>query len=315
MREVNSIYAINVRNNVSQIQNLLNLAIIFMVIAGFTYLMFYTGAISDKIFMELGKPYLEPLAKFLNPNDASVGIYKATAFKLFLSILPVFFVQYLISKVEECLINQHNYKEEKKRQKEYLEELKSFEARYDSIKTYTICLSLDYESEKEITKKNREVLNDVIFSKISNSLASIDMTLKVALDNDALIVVSNSFENYDMTYDAILEDLSSVKEVIEKKYSYKLVPSITTDAFSDTEKGTSKFNSSNIRKQHFEIQSFNFKNRALTTATFAKKYKHLQHKKYAGIPIGEYVYFKDDKTKTYELNIIHKNLSKTLTQV
>ena len=52
-----------------------------------------------------------------------------------------------------------------------------------------------------------------------------------------------------------------------------------------------------------------------TTATFAKKYKHLKHDKYAGIPIGEYVYFDDDKTGTYELNVIHKNLEKTLAQV
>lgn len=315
MREINTMYAINVRNNVSQIQNFLNLAILFMVIAGFTYLTFYTVAMSDKFILESGAPFLEPLAKLLHPNDMSVGIYKLTAFKLFASVIPVFLVQYLITRVEESLISQHNLKREKQRQKEYLEELRNFEGRFDSIKTYTICLSLDYESENEISPKNRKVLNDVIFSKISNSLASIDLRLKIAMKEDVLIVVSDGFENYDAVYDEILSDLSSVKEVIEKKYSYKLTPSITTDAFSETDKGTSRFNSASIRKQHYEIQSFNFKNRALTTATFANKYRHLNQNKYAGIPIGEYVYFKDDKTRTYELNVIHKNLSKTLTQV
>ena len=71
-------------------------------------------------------------------------------------------------------------------------------------------------------------------------------------------------------------------------------------------------NDVSIRKQHFEIQSFNFKNRALSTATFSNKYKHLKHNKYAGIPIGEYAYFTDDKMGTYELNVVYKNLAKAI---
>ena len=114
MKNINTIYAINLRNNVSQIQGLLNLAIILAVIAGFMYLTFYTVAMSDKYILETGAPFLEPLAKFLNPNNTAVEIYKLTAFKLFISIVPIFLIQYIISQIEDNLLDQYNFKEEKK---------------------------------------------------------------------------------------------------------------------------------------------------------------------------------------------------------
>ena len=70
-----------------------------------------------------------------------------------------------------------------------------------------------------------------------------------------------------------------------------------------------------VKNMHREIQSFNFKNRATSTAIFYKKYKHLNKEKYAGVPIGEYAYFDDSKSKTYELNIVCKNLSQKIAAI
>ena len=103
----------------------------------------------------------------------------------------------------------------------------------------------------------------------------------------------------------ILLQLSKTKRLIESRYGFKLMPSMTTDAGSEK-------NYTAIQNEHFEIQSFNFKNRAIVSGVFSNKYKHLKHKKYAGIPIGEYAYFGGGKTKTFELNVVHKDLTKIL---
>ena len=127
--------------------------------------------------------------------------------------------------------------------------------------------------------------------------------------NDVLIITSEKFSKYDLIYESMLKMLSKIKPVVESKYNLEFIPSMTTDAFCED------VEMSNIKKQHYEIQSFNFKNRACSTAMFVKKYKHLKHKKYAGIPIGEYAYFDNNNTDTYELNIIHKNLNYTLSKM
>ena len=78
---------------------------------------------------------------------------------------------------------------------------------------------------------------------------------------------------------------------------------MTTDAHN------TKTSAIQIEKRHFGIQNCISNNRNCTTEMFAKKYKYLNKRKYAGIPIGEYI---SNNKETYELNIIHKNLSQTL---
>jgi len=298
-------YTIGVRDKFSQIRKLTTMSVVLMGFMSFGYFFFWLGSISDEIFYEYGRQIFEPLAMLLNLGDTSIGIYLNTSLILLGAIIPILIGQYFMDKMEEALIKSHNIKQEKKRQKEQKEEYKSYMSRFDSIKTYSICLSIDYESEKEISHQSKTLMNKAIYSKIATILNKIEPYSKT-MQNDVLIFTSHNFSNYDYVYDCILNGLSQIKNGIEKKYKYKLIPSITTDAFS------SNPIDANIRKQHFEIQSFNFKNRALSTATFANKYKHLRHKKYAGIPIGEYAYFGNEKMGTYELNVIHKNLAQTL---
>jgi hypothetical protein len=171
---------------------------------------------------------------------------------------------------------------------------------------YSICLSIDYEGDKITSVQAKKALNQGIYLKIAEILKTIEPSGNVTHD-DVLIFRAQNFSKYDRVYDSILNGLSKIKNVLEKKYGCKIIPSITTDAYSGI------LTQSNIKRRHFEIQSFNFKNRSLSTATFVNKYKHLKHEKYVGVPIGEYAYFGNEKMGTYELNVIHKNLSKLLT--
>lgn len=300
-------YDLKVRDNFATIQKFTGFAMLLMAIMSLGYFVFWLGAISDEIFFEYGRPYFEPLAKLLNLGAEDSGIYLNTCLYLLVAMLPTFFIQVLFNKLQEALLQSNALKQEKKRQKEQKEEYENYMSRFDYIKTYSICLSIDYEGKKQVGAQNKQSLNKAIYTNLATSLYKLEPTAKIT-QNDVFIFTSSIFAKYDLIYDTILNSLSHFKNVLEKKYSFKLIPSITTDAFSSNLE-------TNIRKQHYEIQSFNFKNRALTTATFANKYKHLKHEKYAGIPIGEYAYFGNEKMGTYELNIINKNLDKTLSQM
>lgn len=301
---------VRIRESFSKFQKFAGFSIAAMCILSLGYFVFWLGAISDEIFFEYGRPYFEPLASFLNLGSTTTDIYLNTCIYLLFAIVPVLFAQYIANKLEEALLNEHKAKLEKRMLKEREEERKSYLARFDSIQTYSICLSLDYESKKDkkpISAHNKEILNKIIYSKISDLLHKIEKNSSINI-NDVLVFTSHDFSNYDFIYDSILSGLSQIKKIIEAKYNCNLIPSMTTDAYSD------ELTTTKIRKQHYEIQSFNFKNRALTTATFANKYKHLKHNKYAGIPIGEYAYFGNGIMGTYELNVIHKNLALALNQ-
>lgn len=301
-------YSLEVKDKFAKIQKFTSLAIVLMGLISFGYFVYWIGALSDEVFMEYGRKFFEPLALLLNPNSGGIEIYLNTCLKMFFGIIPVLFAQYLLNKTEEALLKEHALKEEKKRLKEQKEAHENYMARFDSIQTYSICLSIDYEGKSEVSPQNKVTLNSAIYKKLALALKNIENNAKIT-QNDVLIFTSSDFSRYDTVYDALLGELSHIKAGIEKNYNLKMIPSLTTDAFSSNQENV------DIKKQHFEIQSFNFKNRALTTAMFANKYKHLHHKKYAGIPIGEYAYFTNKKMETYELNVIYKNLNKTLAEI
>ena len=203
------------------------------------------------------------------------------------------------------MVKANRLKEQAKQIKEAKKAYENSLKQYDIIKCYSICLSVDYSSKSNISLQAKEELNKKVYDKIKNLLlnSSKDITIK---GKDVLIISSENFDNYDCVYSNLLQILAKVKTVVESKHNLKFIPSLTTDAYYNMIEAES------IKRKHFEIQSFNFKNRALTSALFTKKYKHLNHNKYAGIPIGEYAYFDNNKMGTYELNVVFKNLGQTL---
>ena len=298
-------YSLNVKDGFSSFRKFIAVSMLACVVSSVGYFVFWLGAISDEVFFEYGRPFFEPLASFLNFGKTSIDIYLNTSFILFCLLFPACVLNFICNKTQEALIEKHELSNEKKRQKELIQAHKDYMARFDSIKTYSICLSLDYQSKKEMSIQSKATLNRAIFSKISSILKAIDSSCKI-FANDVLIVTSNDFSNYDKIHDGILNSLAVIKKAIEPKYKCLLVPSFTTDAHSDD------FNDNTVKNQHYKIQTFNFKNRALSTAKFSNKYKHLNKNKYTGVPIGEYAYFDKQKTDTYELNVIHKDLVKIL---
>ena len=307
MRENYNSYNVELQEKFKNLQSFVNSIGIISGITGFIYLLFWIGAVNDDFILQQGKMIFDPLASLFFANDTSIDVYKSTGIALICAMFPIPIVNYILDKIKDELIKQNNSKNEKIYQKQQKEAEIKYATRYDGIRMYSICLSLDYESETGVKNENKTKLNNVIYSKIKTTLKLKEPQSFISL-SDVLIFSSDNFKNYDTIYDTILKELSQIKQNIEKNYNFKLIASMTTDAYD------SNFKLNNIRQNHFEIQSFNFKNRAVSSATFANKYKHLNRNKYAGIPIGEYAYFRDGSTETYELNVIHKNLNRTLSQ-
>lgn len=308
MINTDNLYVIETKSFTGKIKNAITSLMFLVGTMSFLYLLFWSGMVIDTTVIGQGEFMFKPLAQFLNPTATTIEMYKTTSLYLFLGIIPLFVAHYLVDKLEESIIENLTRKQQAKKKKEamqaYLDSLKQ----YEMIKTYSICASIDYSAKEEIPTNVKAKLNSGIYEKIKNSILKIEPSVQITTNN-VLIITSNNFDKFDLVYESILKILSKIKPIIEAKYGYNFIPSMTTDAFYE------KAELNNIQKQHFEIQSFNFKNRACSTATFSKKYTYLKHKKYAGIPIGEYAYFGNNKVDTYELNIIHKNLNNTLSKM
>ena len=297
-----------IREGFQKVYKITNILVVLLSILSIVYFLFWIGVTNDSYCLELGKSVFEPLAKFLNNGAEDIGIYLSTSKVCIFSALSILAIRIILSGEEKKSLEDYLQKEEALRIKEKLDILKTCTNTYDSTKAYSICLSIDYESENFVSPERKAKLNSLINEKIAKSLFLIEPKSYISAKK-VLVFAASNFMNYDKIYDAILKELSLAKKVMKSKYDIKIIPSITTDAF------TTSYSISEIKKQHFEIKTFNFKNRSLTTSAFSDKYKYLKQNKYAGIPIGEYVYFGNKKTGTYELNIVHKNLEKTLSQI
>lgn len=271
--------------------------ILLCMLIGFVYSSFWFLAMSSDGILKYTEHIFLPFAQFLNPNITGLDVYLRTSLYLFGAIIPLWLLSIILEKIEEMLINFVNKSIELNEQRLAIENQKKILKQYDEISSFSICLSLDYKinNQKQITSK-------VVYEKIASVFPDLNANI-----NKTLIFSSNNFKKFDEIYEKLLKVLSKIKKRIETKHATEVIFSITTDAYR-----TKQLDFETIEKEHFEILSFNFKNKASTSALFLKKYKFVNENKYGGIPIGAYNSLDMNNDKTYELNIVDKNLSKTL---
>jgi len=275
-----------------------------LVILAIAYFAFWVVAMSDQIVLSYTEQYFAPLANFLSPEGTTIDIYRQAGIKLLLLCIPCFIAFGIIDFFESIAVNFHLNAEEYSAKARQKKEHDAWNRRYDAINQYSICLSLDYESQKNLSGEAKATLTKIAFNKIKTDLRRSNRDITI-ITGKALIISSKNFEGYDSVYSNLLKSLAEIKRKYENAYKLNLIPSTTTEAYNAKE-------DAKIEENHFKIRSCNFKNRACATNDFAKKYTHLKHVKYAGIPIGDFVIFENNVPKTYELNIIYKNLSDSL---
>ena len=306
MMHTNNLFAVEIKAKAKTFRKIITYSIFMLVFLSFVYMVYWIGVMSDDMILDYSGYLFNPLAKFLFPFDDSLYIYRNTSVLLFCLVFPMMALYYVVDKIECRLLKENNdYFENLEKSKQKEEERKRLRE-FDIIKSYSICLSLNYKNSniKDETKKH---LNNTVFSKLKETLQVISKSISISI-NDVMVIYSSNFEGYDKIYSTLLKSLSKIQKILNDKYNIELIPSLTTDAYQNDD----MINLSKIKKQHFEIQSFKMQNRALTSALFRKKYQHLNHNKYAGIPIGEYMTMNRNSNNSYELNVVFKNLSKTL---
>ena len=80
-------YETGLEEDVQKVKKALNVFALISAIIGFGYLVFWSGAINDSYFMELGEGIFKPIANMLYPFDNSVDVYRNTGFTLIFAIL------------------------------------------------------------------------------------------------------------------------------------------------------------------------------------------------------------------------------------
>ncbi len=302
----NNLFAVEIKAKAKTFRKIITYSIFMLVFLSFVYMVYWIGVMSDDMILDYSGYLFNPLAKFLFPFDDSLYIYRNTSVLLFCLVFPMMALYYVVDKIECRLLKENNdYFENLEKSKQKEEERKRLRE-FDIIKSYSICLSLNYKNSniKDETKKH---LNNTVFSKLKETLQVISKSISISI-NDVMVIYSSNFEGYDKIYSTLLKSLSKIQKILNDKYNIELIPSLTTDAYQNDD----MINLSKIKKQHFEIQSFKMQNRALTSALFRKKYQHLNHNKFAGIPIGEYITTEKNSNNSYELNVVYKDLIKTL---
>lgn len=300
-------YVFDTRLKFKKAKNLINLLMGLSVLASIVYLVYWVFIVSDKIVFEYTVNYFSPLANFLFPNGSGFDIYINTSYALFAFVLPLFLLSVILDKTEDKLLKEHEKLLEIKKKKLMVQKKVNHQRQYDDIKQYSICLSADYKPDI-IDKEIKNKLNHKVFSYFEKHLLKSGYKTNIYL-KDVFIITSQDFDGYDEVYDTLIKYLAKIKKFINEKYSLILIPTITVDAFSNN------IDIETIEKNHFDIENCNFQNRACSTSMFQKKYKHINKNKYAGVPIGEYALFENDNTKTYELNMICKNLTSALAKL
>ena len=163
MLHTTNVRVIEIRDTFRKVRKLVNFSIIILAALSFIYLVYWTAVMSDDMVLDYTANYFNPLAQFFFPSETSVDIYRSTGIALALLILPFGFLYYIADKIEAALIKKENKIQEvlenNRKKQEHINSL----MQYEVINSYSICLSLDYESKKIITEETKTVLNNIVF--------------------------------------------------------------------------------------------------------------------------------------------------------
>lgn len=298
---------VQIKSYCQKLRKVVNVIIFLLIALGLAYLMYWQLMTNDdwQTFEET-KTYFYPLASVFFPEDPTNDVYRNTAFCLFACTIPVALLYIIIDIIKDFLIKSYFHIKDIQDKKEMEKEKANELLQYEVIKHISLCLSLGWETENNLTEDAKNKLNIGIYNKIKNTLSKANMKKDIKI-NKALVVKFDSFKNFDNFFNVFLNILASIKKQIEKSGNIEMIPTITVDAYVEDE------SFENIEKRHFKITSFNLVNKAISSTMFVKKYKFLNLKKYAGYSIGDYADFTDGDV--IELHVIHDDLNDVLCAV
>jgi hypothetical protein len=307
MFESTDSFTITVKRKIKSFKSFLNLLIGLCAVLAIAYFL-YNGLVQgagDNTAFEYTDMMFTPLADFLHPEITDTSKFFATATSLVLYIIPLFVLHIIADWIQKTLLDinekvraatDKNLK--KRKQEEYIKE-------FTEISYYSIAVSFDYKSNTiQLPTKVINQLNKVIYEKMTNNITGKNLKKQTS---GVFAITSYNFEGYDELFGRLLKVISKIKSILEEKYKIEIIPTITTDAYTETPI------ISKIVTTHFAIKGCNLRNKAINTNLFNKKYNYLDMHKYEGISIGIYNgQTIDSIDKEYDLYVVIRNLNDSL---
>ena len=306
MFQVHDSFTLNVKRNSRAIRHLLVGISGLLIVLSIAYGFYWSLAMNGDIVIEFTQQYFSPIVSLFFEDITNLENYRITGMYLFMMSAPFIIAQYLVQKMEEIIIAIHQKKTEARKRAERIEIEKEKEKEFTDISSYSICVSMDVSDNKNLSPDYGRKLQDYVAKILTKELHKISSKIEV-YNHRAILVYSKDFMEYDNIYGEILKQLKNVKNILGDNMEF--IPTITTDAYYG------ECNPEKTIRQHFDIVKCNLDGRSTATALFRKKYTHLYQNKYAGTPIGLYTTFEGANYKEYDLNVIHKNLNRTLTGI
>ncbi len=307
MFQVHDEFTLNVKRNERTIKNAFVLFGGASLLLSAAYGLYWGLASNGDIVIEYTQQYFSPLVNVFFDDINNLNNYLIMSLYLFAFTIPCCVAHYITEKISETLIAINQKRKEHQKRKERIQREIEKEQEFTRIDSYTICLSLDFSKNKNLSPTFDKKLNAYLVKSLKKTFSKNKQDAEVSLSKNVIITHSKDFYSYDSVYSTVLKELANTKNLLGDNIEF--TPTITTDAY------TGEYNPKKSIRQHYDIVKCNLQGRSTSTATFNKKYSHLKQNRFQGTPIGLYTTFENQNYKEYDLNVIHKNLNATISTI
>ncbi len=302
-------HVVKIKNACEGFRKLVNYTVTILVIIAFIYFLYYHMITNDNWHtFDDTKPLFLPLANLFEPDNTSNGVFLHTTGYLLVCAIPVWLLYYVADLIKDVLIKIHIAAEDRKAKKDEEIAKKNALLQYEVIKYLSFCLAFDWESENKLTEDAKSKLNAGLYSKIKKAISANSIKKEMWI-NKTLVVKLESFKDFDVLFEILINILAKIKSQIEADGNLEMIPTIYVDAYVEPEKFEV------IEKNFFDVMKFSLKNKAISSAMFVKKYSFLKHKKYLGYSAGDYASFEGNNIDNFEINFIYDDLNETLFKI
>ncbi len=301
-------FIITTKRNFAKFKSFLGLIAGLCFILSLAYYIYYglTYGSNDETLLGYTQDFFKPLATYFHPESNDLKMYLDTGTSLLKLLVPCFGLYLLTEFVQSIILGIYDKLMQIKYSNIKRQEREKYIQQFESIKYYSIAVSFDYTKNGTLPPpKIVNQLNKIIYERLENALNN-----KAKINISGIFsMTSSNFEKYDTLYEDLLKIIAKIKKAIDFKYQIDIIPTITTDAYTEMP-STSK-----VVGAHFAIKGCNLKNKAINTSTFCKKYNYLGYEKFIGISIGIYNNNQSSNLELdteYDLYIVIKNLAEKL---
>lgn len=198
------------------------------------------------------------------------------------------FREFLLEKVEDAIFNE-NIRRARMDTRTNARISKEFKEYITKVNYFIICLNLNLKyaiSETLVSKKyNLQELKNENYKEIVETMSQTS-SASVEIKDDKVIIISPNYANFEKIFNAFLDITGIISFENQKK-------DIATDIYfvlDGSEQPAFTKEKQNLLKK---VLSFGYKNKAITTTVFAKRYEQEKNNAFVANTMGKIRFFED----------------------